>query len=268
MIRLSDEQGQFLVGFLVGDMGEPFRSLRDHLQQQLDAPDHQEDLIETIASIVNSSTAKVAMPNVFVDALRRAILSPRELSRLKALKDTHQKCGSCERELQSGEMVSLHNQLPLCIACRTPTSYACPKCHGKIGMPTGIMRIIKKSIVECVTCALPQDERAEITEDPPGQADRVGQGGMDDGARRARDSGPTAGFEWRTMPTAVFTDDIPGPPDPRAIRTNWFPIAPPVLFTAPATLPPEADWPTDDIPEADWPTGDAAGRIIRGRDDR
>jgi hypothetical protein len=243
MIRISTEYARELLAFMevVEASDEKLKIATDSLlgvirtsiQGQLDNPRYAEDLLDTVARILGSPKAKVAISGQFVTLLRQAILSPREAAKLSSMAENHQACGRCGNAIGNGEMASLHAQQPFCSTCSMPTTISCGTCRAPISFPDSIYRIVKKVTKECQVCeqkkAPPTSEVTAESQDGYQQARNI----LDDAIRTRRNqllnearqvSGggrrlggttilteqSTPRGEWAT--TGRFDVDIPQPP--------------------------------------------------------
>lgn len=152
MVRLTNEQGRWVLDALRGAKPGTAKQLADTIEMQLNSPHHDQDLIETIAEIIATPTARLVLGGALLTNLREAVLSPRELARVRALQHTWQSCCRCGGKISDREITSMSGQQVYCANCLTPTLHTCPKCKQVHPLP-GIDRLVKKHTVACAVCA-------------------------------------------------------------------------------------------------------------------
>lgn len=100
-----------------------------------DGTAHHPALIDTIVDILQQPHSRSALSGRTLQALRRAVLLPEEMTKFSesARKELH--CGSCGKALVSGEMVTFQegNEGPgfFCTRCTRPAFVACHAGDGK-----------------------------------------------------------------------------------------------------------------------------------------
>ena len=153
MIRLTNDQGIMVLDLLDGPearkLSDREAKLSDQIREQIDHPDHQKDLVETVAALMTSSRARIVLHGTLLQTLRDALLSPRELASLKTLVKTYQACGKCGKRIYDGEMMTMAEQGAYCNNCAPPLSYPCSHCKLSIVVPSGVSRVLTKRSKEC-----------------------------------------------------------------------------------------------------------------------
>lgn len=125
---------------------EALTSMRD----QMDNPGHAADLIDTIARLLNQNKNYV-FNGKFLANLQKAILSPSELARVKAMENKFYSCMTCGRDLHDGETVTFYNNNVVCYRCVHPTLVTCGGCNHPLPVP-GVSRVITKVVKSCEHC--------------------------------------------------------------------------------------------------------------------
>ena len=157
MVRLTEDQGQWLHDLLAerGGEGDPLfggRRLSEILYEQLQARNHSEDLVETVARIIGDKRKGHSLSGESLEQLRKSVLSPRELAIFKAQIDSGLvSCNNCGNRIQSHELCSFYNGHPVCVTCYNPRYVACKGKHV-LTLPSHFMKIINKLFKECPTC--------------------------------------------------------------------------------------------------------------------
>ena len=171
MIRLTEDQARGLLQLvrdagIESQAGENAYSALTGMQEQLDSPNHSADLIEKMASLLKQASSRSILSAETIKALRMAILTPRELANLDAIKANH--CVRCGRQLLPGEVCSMHGVGEVyCYFCLPPQTMSCQHCHERLMLSTGVGRIIQKMVKECTYCkaaalgAAPKEKVAE-----------------------------------------------------------------------------------------------------------
>jgi hypothetical protein len=152
MIRFTNQQGLDVLAILQSHGSVTGDELAKQTHEQLDHPNHDEELIEFVAAILQKVSARVALPGSLVQSLRDAVLSPKELARSKALSNTYQTCMNCNRALDNGELISISDQRPYCTKCVRPSSIACTTCARTVPVDKTLQKQIDKSRRECPAC--------------------------------------------------------------------------------------------------------------------
>jgi hypothetical protein len=157
VIRLNERQGQAVAEAIRFGIGAIDRAVLDeitkNIEEQLSAPGHTADLVDTIAKLLQTKNAKTVISNQLLAALQKAILSPKELASAKAQMATAQHCAGCGRKLRNGEIVTMQDQYCFCFTCIVPSSHFCHSCEGYVGVPqSGLSRLLTKAVKECPSC--------------------------------------------------------------------------------------------------------------------
>lgn len=115
------------------------------------------DLIDQLVDILQLPYPRNTLSGKTLEYLSKAILLPEELGKLSArLKGQEMACGTCGRDLQSGEGVTIaadgKSRVLLCSGCRIPDFFAC-KCGLGLGeLPDKWRKALGKGIIKCPTC--------------------------------------------------------------------------------------------------------------------
>src|SRR6267154_1208203 len=123
--------------------------------------DHDGDLIDTMVKILKSPRGLNILSGKNLDQLRKAILLPEELAGLKTkLSKNELSCGSCGRELKSGDMLTMTRDMSgvaviSCTICSIPRFIPCPnKCENHIELSPSLRKSIQRTTeTKCQTCA-------------------------------------------------------------------------------------------------------------------
>ena len=162
MIRLTVEQGMLLLD-LIEKSGDV--SVRDTvgklISDQVAAPSHESDLIDTIARVINQrGRARNVMTDERLEVLRSAIFSPRDLMRFNATVDAVC-CASCGNSVRNESMVGIIDGNAYCSLCFTPTNITCTGCRGSIYIFDSLNKMMKNLRTKCDACAEKKSAKAE-----------------------------------------------------------------------------------------------------------
>ena len=167
MIRLNNEIGRLLLDLLDNEEGRRILQwsgeVSSIIRQQLDAPTHYNDLVDTIAKVVQDPRVN-KIQGSSLDALRKAILQPVELARFRTMADKHtnMQCGRCGTGLADYETTTIIQGMIYCYRCAYPEVVTCQTCHETVPV-TGINRTTQRAL-ERHSCVGPR---------PPGPAEEV-----------------------------------------------------------------------------------------------
>ena len=167
MIRLNNEIGRLLLDLLDNEEGRRILQwsgeVSSIIRQQLDAPTHYNDLVDTIAKVVQDPRVN-KIQGSSLDALRKAILQPVELARFRTMADKHtnMQCGRCGTGLADYETTTIISGMVYCYRCAYPEVVTCQTCHETVPV-TGINRTTQRAL-ERHSCVGPR---------PPGPPDEV-----------------------------------------------------------------------------------------------
>ena len=167
MIRLTYDQTKALINQLkdaaiIMPLRGDAREALGTLEEQFAHPHHDSDMIERIATILQAPRAKSILGGEYLRMLRKALLSPREIAGIEAVKALH--CVRCEVPIADGELCSFTDSESIfCWHCNQPTSIPCRGCNTSITLPTGVGRVVQKAFKECTQCAA---QRQPIPEPP------------------------------------------------------------------------------------------------------
>jgi hypothetical protein len=164
MIRLSQQDAALLMDSLP-DTG-PLTDIRDKIQEQLNTPTFNNDLISIVGDAISSHN-----PQRSIMKLRTAFFSPRELYALSQKKSAIS-CANCGTEMLSGSLLGTDGGNIYCSRCYTPTSMVCDHCgeiHDTAGIHSILVRYKKKMIKECQNGIAPPPLPRNMTGDlvPP-----------------------------------------------------------------------------------------------------
>lgn len=151
----------------------PIQTILEQIEDQVGNPNHQNDLVDVIANLLQSPKGKIAMSGKMITALREAVLSPRELAKAKAMIHTTQACAGCGRAVVDSELVTMRDQSPLCYSCLRPSFLSCPQCSMIHGLPGSVTRILTKVLKECQRCAAGPSTAPEVMSDERMQDEQV-----------------------------------------------------------------------------------------------
>jgi hypothetical protein len=209
LIRLDDAQGRTVVSILRGLMEtHNVGHLVEQIEDQLNNPNHDVDLVERIAGVLTSGNSRVMITGRMLDQLNKAVLNPRELARADALSSSRQNCNRCGESIRDGMMITMFEGYAYCHMCHMPEVLRCTGCREHLPFPQGVGRVVTKAIKECVYCrdrAARQEAGAQIPAPPPDRmptlADYVTYSGASS-ARSARPRPDTGGITFeRIQPT-------------------------------------------------------------------
>ena len=163
MIRLTDRQGNDLLRVFeafraVAPQTEVEADLSRVLSEQLSAPRHFDDLVDTIVKVV-TDPRRSSLNQGHLEVLRRAILSPVEMTRFQALMNKVQGCGGCGCEFSDFEAVTIADNELRCYSCAHAEYVTCRSCKGRVGV-SGIDKTIGRAL-QRHTCQ-PADQRSAV----------------------------------------------------------------------------------------------------------
>ena len=157
MVRLTEDQARGLLqlvrdsGVDVSFIGSNAHEALTVLQEQLDAPNHSSDLIDQMAGLLKESGARSIISSEMLRRLRKAILTPRELATVDAVRANH--CMKCGTQIHVGELCSVQGVGEVCCYfCAAPNVLTCRGCHHVLALSTGVGRVIQKMVKECSHC--------------------------------------------------------------------------------------------------------------------
>ena len=173
MIRLTDNQGERLAQLLgtnemrlglqhIGIGIGLIDDLRQVIVEQLAAPRHFDDLIDTVVKIVCDPRLS-SLNRDHLGLLRRAILSPLELATFGTKMNSRQSCHGCGRPLPNHEAVTLISKNIHCWVCAHPDCVTCPKCSLPVSA-VGLAKTIERAL-QRHTC-VPQEENEDVLAEP------------------------------------------------------------------------------------------------------
>jgi hypothetical protein len=152
VIKLTATQAGLLLSYWRGGGAvESTAAAFEQIEEQLNNPNHEADLIDTIVKLLTMRNAKLVSGPAVLENLRKAVLSPKELARANALMNTAQNCIKCNRQLIDGETVTIIEQTMYCVSCYPPSVVYCVGCKNHISV-NSISRVITKEIKGCGIC--------------------------------------------------------------------------------------------------------------------
>lgn len=159
MIRLSHDDARQLVDLLRSAPGAPFEHIAVTLREQLESPNHCNDLVDTVAAVLMDGKYRAS----HLDLLRRAILSPRELTTFKATLKKNRTCARCSQELLDYESVTMVSGDVHCYRCAYPEYVRCATCHEAVPVE-GIQRTIQRHLQRHTCSPRPADQPSGPTD--------------------------------------------------------------------------------------------------------
>lgn len=155
MVRLTAEQGLSIVEVL--ERTGMYPGLVEQITDQIKAVNYDNDLIDTISRILGTRGRALNIINdAKLEQLRAAIFSPRELMRLKEMKDNIV-CRDCSRPVMDETVVIYINGSVYCTACYIPPQVSCQNCNNPVNVYDPMQRLIRKATKECEHCRLQRE---------------------------------------------------------------------------------------------------------------
>jgi len=150
-------------GSLPSNMEDLFTNLAD----QIDHPNHIQDMLDKVARLLTSTTV---INGRVLTQLRAAILSPSELAKVEAADKITGGCYQCGSEIREGEIASQYDGRMVCVRCMTPVIASCKSCNQMLDLP-GIGRILSKVYKSChcatTQAAPPMIDEPQVIEERP-----------------------------------------------------------------------------------------------------
>lgn len=153
MIQLTDGQAIQLLSVLEtvpaesadGLIVQP-RHTMDQMQAQLDHPGYRDDLLAKLHDILGNVRTRSVLSSEQLTIIRKSILDPREMIRIKKLEDVPHKCTGCGCTFERGEMAVVHEQQIYCGLCTIPQ--AVRSANGMVEWSNDLTRYLYKMIKE------------------------------------------------------------------------------------------------------------------------
>jgi hypothetical protein len=128
------------------------------IKQQVDAPEHEGDLVDTFARVLQETPVGGAISGLKLIHLRKAILSPLELAKVHE-PPTSLTCPGCGVTVENGALMTQWQGQARCLSCQPPShiEVACAGHNKKIELPDPVKKrlrlLVRKS--DCQTCNAP-----------------------------------------------------------------------------------------------------------------
>ncbi len=163
-MRITREHIRFLARVLEDHPAGRINEGRDLLQvfnQELEqdggprgpVQDHTGELIELIAGVLMEADSRNVIGGDTLEALRRAVLLPREYATAKRLINEKARfCSTCGHQFADMEIASFYRGAMMCVDCLIPTTVGCRQCKRQLALPNALQRIIPKLRKECPHC--------------------------------------------------------------------------------------------------------------------
>lgn len=170
MIRLTPEVARQLLEALSymqgipipGSVARQVSHLSTIVQEQLDRPNHGEDLISTVVQVLMDHRLGRGLNSSTMEGLRSAVLSPSELARFQATLKRAGQCHSCGVPFLDYGVAVHSDRRFYCYRCLAPEVVTCPECDGVVDV-SGVNRTIKRSFSRH-TCQRRREPRDELVD--------------------------------------------------------------------------------------------------------
>ena len=171
MVRISYEMARWLVNVLdafpapaPGTSNAAMMSdLRQTINTQLNTPNHYDDLIDTVVKVVSDHRIN-SLGRDYLTVLRKALLSPLEMSKFRSMVDKGQGCSNCGTSLGEYEAVVVRNLNIYCHRCAHPEMVTCPQCRQAIDM-SGLHKSIMRQVERHKCAWVPATDPVPQTDD-------------------------------------------------------------------------------------------------------
>lgn len=148
MVRLTDDQAQWLLGLLNGALGRTTNNdaavVANTIREQLASPRHFEDLVDVIARVVMDPRIQM-LKSPQLDTLRKALLSPRELAKFSTVSKLARCCVRCAEPFTEYESATMLNGDAYCHRCAHPEYVTCRSCNGLVSV-AGVQKTIQRHL--------------------------------------------------------------------------------------------------------------------------
>lgn len=144
-VRIHDQLAQEIINALPN--GSPIATL---LHEQILAPEHEEDIFQRIEKILLHPQAQGILGGDRLDALRKALFTPREIAKLDtAIRGIF--CVNCGAAIPDDASATSHGGNVFCTGCIRPVFYACD-CGRYHEVAKGFGNMSRRVTKACLRC--------------------------------------------------------------------------------------------------------------------